>query len=412
MNWFSAFLLLCLPTPTPLTEHKVEQRSVLKFLSKTEGATPISCWRQMKQVFGDICMSQTRVQVWFKRFKDGRVSPKDDHHPGRNKTTGSQANVNRVHCALAHDRRKTVRMLASELDLPKTGVHRILKKNLKMSKIAPKLIPKQLTPEQEGCRRTISCSNLDLVSEDTSILSWIVTGDESWISLQEIDTKQTSCEWLLKGSPGLRPMKVRKQRSVRKLMLTVFWDIEGPILVDFLPPRTCVDSDHYLEVLGRLKENIRCKRPHLWAKDPAATNPKQRKFISHASSHTSSITLAFFLDIPLLAHPPYSPDLAPSDYFLFPHLKSGLAARQMRNLEDLKACVHRELRAIPKEDYRAAIDQWPVRWMKCIEANGSYFEGRHFLVNPDQYGLSFECPDDETSSEEESPNDPTSDSDS
>lgn len=164
-------LFSALPTPTALTEHKVEQSSILKFLSKTEGAMPISCWRQMKQVFGERCMSQTRVRVWFKCFKEGRDSPKDNQHPGKKKTTGSQTNVDRVHCTLAHNRRKTVHMLASELDLPKTGVHHILKKNLRMSKITPKLIPKDLTTEQEACCRNISHSNLDLVSEDPSILA-------------------------------------------------------------------------------------------------------------------------------------------------------------------------------------------------------------------------------------------------
>ncbi len=162
-----------------------------------------------------------------------------------------------------------------------------------------------------------------------------------------------------------------------------------------------VDSDRYVEVLGRLKENIRRRRPKLWKKDPTSTDPHQRNFIVHqdnASSHTSSIALACFLHIPLLAHPPYSPDLMPSNYFLFPCLKTGLATRNIANLDALKEAVHCELKAIPKDHYRAAILQWPVRWMKCVEANGSYFEGRHFPVDPDQYGLSFESPEEETSS--------------
>ncbi len=81
----------------------------------------------------------------------------------------------------------------------------------------------------------------------------------------------------------------------------------------------------------------------------------------------------------------------------------------MRNLDELKATVHHELCKIPKEDFQAAIDQWPVRWMKCIEANRSYFEGRHFPVNPDEYGLAYEDPNQETSSEEETLSDSDAD---
>ncbi len=61
--------------------------------------------------------------------------------------TGSDQNVDRVHQSLAQDCRKTVRMLADELDLPKSGVHKILKGDLKLSKVAPKLIPKLLTDQ-------------------------------------------------------------------------------------------------------------------------------------------------------------------------------------------------------------------------------------------------------------------------
>ncbi len=180
-------------------------------------------------------MSQTRVCVWFKRFKEGHESPKDNKHPGRVKTTGSQANMDRVHRALAHDCRKTVHMLANELQLPKTGVHHILKKDLNLSKIAPKLIPKLLTAEQEACQCTICCSNLDQLSQDTSIIERVVTGDESWVSVNEIDSKQASCEWILKGSSGLRPMKPRKQRADCKVMLTVFWDVNGQFWWTFYP---------------------------------------------------------------------------------------------------------------------------------------------------------------------------------
>ncbi len=224
----------------------------------------------------------------------------------------------------------------------------------------------------------------------------MITGDESWVSIREIESKQFSLEWIPKGSPGLRPVKAKRQRSAKKLMLTVFFDCDGPVLIDFLPPKETVDTDQYLRVLNLLKDQIRLKRPALWKKpDPAKP---ERNFIIHqdnAPSHTCAQTLAFFLDIPLLAHPPYSPDLAPCDFFLFPCLKSQLACLQIRNLEELKVAVKKELKAIPKEDYCAALRQIVVRWMKCVTANRSYFEGRHFPVDPADFRLEvlFQYPD-------------------
>ncbi len=354
---FWMFLLFFLPanTPTALTERKVEQRSVLKFLCKT-GATPIQCWRQMSAVFGADCMSKNRVRVWFKRFQQGRESPKDNKHPRRKKTTGSDTNVTRVNRALTADQRKTVRMLSEELDLPKSGVHRILKADLKLLKIAPKLVPKLLNDEQKAFRKKLCTENLEALSQDDTILSRVITGDESWVSVREVDTKQMSSQWIPKGSCDLRPVKAKRQCAKKKVMLTVFWDENGPVLVDFLPRGESVTSDRYVELLGRLKENIRRRRLHLWQKDPSANDPEVCKFIIHhdnASSHTAAISLAFFLNIPMLPHPPYSPDIAPSDYFLFPRLKAELAQMPMqaRTIPVLQEAVQRVLRRILKEHY-------------------------------------------------------------
>ncbi len=75
--------------------------------------------------------------------------------------------------------------------------------------------------------------------------------------------------------------------------------------MDFLSPGDTVDTDCYLEVLKTLKERIRCKRPHLWAKENP--NGPEHNFVIHhdnASLHMSDCTIAFFKDIDLLSHPP------------------------------------------------------------------------------------------------------------
>ncbi len=121
------------------------------------------------------------------------------------------------------------------------------------------------------------------------------------MSIKERESKQFSLEWIPKGSPGLHPVKARRQRSVCKLMLTVFFDCDGAVLVDFLTLGDTVDTDHYLLVLNRLKDRIRMKRPHLWMK-PDPDQPERNFIIHHnnAPSHTSARTLSFFLDIPVL----------------------------------------------------------------------------------------------------------------
>ncbi len=86
----------------------------------------------------------------------------------------------------------------------------------------------------------------------------------------------------------------------------------------------------------------------------------------------------------LLKQPPYSLNLAPVDFWLFPHLKHELRGTRFRDLDKLKEKVTQALCAIPSEEYAAAFQDMKHHWEKCIQADGHYFEGvRHLRAgNP------------------------------
>ncbi len=99
-------------------------------------------------------------------------------------------------------------------------------------------------------------------------------------------------------------------------MLTVFFDIEGVVFSEFLPPRETVNADYYCSVLRKLKEDVRRKQPHLWQMTPQ----REKTFYLHqdnAPPHMAavSISLIGMSSIDLVPHPPYSPDLSPCDNF-------------------------------------------------------------------------------------------------
>ncbi len=149
----------------------------------------------MKDVFGAETMSQTRIQVWHKCFKEGQTSFKDGAHTGRPRTARTRTNIQKVRQLLDTDKRQTVRGMADELHLSKTSVHKILKKDLNLSKIAPKLIPKLLTKEQRRFRVQLCEQNLSSLRDNPDLMRTVVTGDESWVSVLEVETKQSSCSW-------------------------------------------------------------------------------------------------------------------------------------------------------------------------------------------------------------------------
>ncbi len=74
-------------------------------------------------------------------------------------------------------------------------------------------------------------------------------------------------------------------------------------------------------------------------------------------------------------HPPYSPDLAPCDFFLFPKLKAKLRGTRFPNLDELQTAVLKHLDAFTPADFEFCFQELQDWWLRCITADGSYFEG-------------------------------------
>ena len=152
-----------------------------------------------------------------------------------------------------------------------------------------------------------------------------------------------------------------------------------------MPTGETVDMDLWIAILRNVRESIRRKRPVMWT--GGFDSQTDRDFLLHmdnASSHVSVPALAYYGEtgINLLAHPAYSPDLAPCDIWAFPTLKGHLRGHRFQNLDDLKEEARRLLRAIPAEEYQNAIYDMAVHWSKCVQANGNYFEGQNIPHNP------------------------------
>jgi hypothetical protein len=89
----------------------------------------------------------------------------------------------------------------------------------------------------------------------------------------------------------------------------------------------------YCYVLRRLRENVRRRRHELWQ--------EQIWLLHHdnAPSHTSVFTQQFLAnyEMAVTPHPPYSPDLAPRDLFLFPKVKLKVKGRRFDSIEEIQA---------------------------------------------------------------------------
>ena len=77
------------------------------------------------------------------------------------------------------------------------------------------------------------------------------------------------------------------------------------------------------------------------------------------------------MGIKTVAHPPYSPDLAPSDFWLFPKLRGC----RYETIEEMKEAVTKVIDTLTQEDVHCAFLKLLERYNKCIAAGGDYFEG-------------------------------------
>jgi len=100
----------------------------------------------------------------------------------------------------------------------------------------------------------------------------------------------------------------------------------------------------------------------------------------NAPAHASLLIREFLMKhgTTVVPQPPYSPDLAPVDFFLFPQLKSSLKGRRFQTIEEIEENWTWDLRAILQNKFQDAFQNWKKRWERCIKSGGEYFEGDKF----------------------------------
>jgi len=126
-----------------------------------------------------------------------------------------------------------------------------------------------------------------------------------------------------------------------------------------------ITGKYYSNFLTRLDEKICEKKPGL------------QKIIFHqdnAPAHKSVLAMGKLRDLhyEFLEHPPYSPDLAPSDFSLFPKLKLFLTGQCFSSNQEAIAAIEGYFADLTKNHYRDGIMALEHRWNKCISLKEDY----------------------------------------
>ena len=112
--------------------------------------------------------------------------------------------------------------------------------------------------------------------------------------------------------------------------------------------------------------------------DIRKNNCRRRFTLLHnnASSHTSAQTAEFLStqSIDLMSHPPYSPNLAPNDFFLFPYVKNKMRGQRFTTPEEGLDTFRIHVLKMLQSERQKYFENWFKRMQMCIDLNGEYFE--------------------------------------
>ena len=167
-----------------------------------------------------------------------------------------------------------------------------------------------------------------------------------------------------KHADSSRAKKARQTKSTHKILMISFFDRTGMIYMHWVPTEQTVNKEYYVEVLREFRKRFHRQGPVLFKSG-------QWHFHQDNAPVHNSILITDYLTkmgIKTVPHSPYSPDLGPCDFWLFPKLKEKLRGCRYETIEEMKEAVMKVIDILTQEDFHEAFH-------KCIAAGGDYSEG-------------------------------------
>jgi histone-lysine N-methyltransferase SETMAR len=345
-----------------------DQRVCIKFCVKND-KTEAEIYEMLQKAYGKASLSRYIVCEWVRCFQKDHDLIKDDLWSNKYSACFSDINLDKVRQKIVEDQRISIKEIADEICISQESCQSIVSINLGMKRVAGKFVPRFLSDDQKSIRYDICLELKHRAEVDPLFLDSIITGDEMWIYSYNSDGKSLfEHTW---KSPNERWVKnLRLARYSTKILLIIFFDSQGLIHQEFLTQNQAVNTAYYKEILIRLREKIRSKRPQLF---------RSRTWFLHydnAFSHNALSIREFLAEkkIPVLPHPSYSPDLVPSNFFLFPKIKFFLKGKTFYDANTIKKNTLTHLQTLTLQDFQNCFQNLQDRWGKCMNAKGEYID--------------------------------------
>ncbi|UYV74835.1 hypothetical protein LAZ67_12001208 [Cordylochernes scorpioides] len=341
-----------------------------------------------------------RVPILTARGAPGRQNVHDDERSGSPVTATDNAAVAAVRNVVEADRRVTIDEIMIRLppgiEIRRSSIGTIMSDVLNFLKVCTRWVPRLLLENHKQQRMEAARAFLEMHQRDgDQLFSRIVTGDESWVHHSTPETKRQSMVW--KKPEESAPKKGEGDRAAQKLFAKFKngdLDLEDTprsgrpsefdeehlkallkedgcqttrvLYWEMFERNATVNKDLYIAQLHRVDEAIQQKKPD-----------RQGQIIllhDNARPHVAQVVKAALqeLEWEVLQHPPYSPDLAPTDYHLFRSMSNHMRGTTFDDEEDLKTWLNNFFDTGPGDFWRNGINKLVERWEDVVNKNGEY----------------------------------------
>lgn len=335
-----------------------EIRVIMKyeFLRKTSASQTAE---NINAVFGTRVTTQQTVSNWFSKFRKDNFNLQNEPR-GRPE---SKVCNDKLKMIIESNPCQSAQELSVKFGVTKKTILDHINQIGKVKKL-DKWVPHELNAKQKE-KRLQACLMFLSRQKFDPFLNRIVTCDEKWI---RYDNRKRSSQWLDKDEPPKHSPK--RNIHEKKLMVSVWWCSAGVIHYEFLKPGSSITAEVYCKSLDEMVKKIKIKQPKLINRSiPILLQ-------DNAKPHTAKISVAKIqeLELELLNHPPYSPDIAPTDYYFFRNLDNFFGGKQFKSDDDIKLAFQEFLDTRPPRFYMTGMNKLPLKWQKCVDNMGAYFD--------------------------------------
>lgn len=338
-----------------------EQRVYIKF-GVILGHSYWIIHKELVESVGNRAYSLNTVKNLVSKFNKGQNCVEDSRGGDTSDVSKKEKVMDEIKELLTQTRTWSCRELSLRVDSTKSTVHRYLTEDLQMKKLLSKWVPHFLTDEQRE-HRVLACrNNLQLLSQQNSLLNRTLAIDETWVSLYMQPQRDQLRSWRNKNEEP--PEFVLQSNYERKRILILAMDFQGVAYWKLCAPKETVTSEVYKNFLIELLDEWLPKKKF---KVPIILH-------DNARPHKSNLIKQHFIDenIRVWTHPPYSPDISPPDFNCFGELKRKLKENIYDDWSELEIQLESAILELNVKGLMKGIQKLPERWRRVIDAEGSY----------------------------------------